>query len=393
MRYGWVLVAGLSVTELVSWGVLVYGFAAFVVPMTAELGWPPAACNAAYAVGIGVSGLVAVPVGRWLQHRGARWLMTAGSVLTVLVLLAWSQVTTLAAFFAVFAVAGLAMAATLYEPAFALTTAWFGADRHRAVLVITVVAGLAGTVAVPTAGALSGTVGWRTALVWFAVAVAVLAVPIHALVIRDRPVRHPATPAPKLTRVPSLRWLAVCLCSATAAKTGLVVILVAYLVQRGYPLGQATLTTAAVGVAQVLGRLLATVVRAHRAHLALFAGQAVACGLLLDTGSGPVTVLAVVLFGLGFGLPELLRGTLVVEYCGAQHYPRINGVLSAWVVTARAIGPLLAGFAATLGYPVALGGAAVLCLLSVVSLAMAHRRHGAAAATPSASNPSMSASE
>lgn len=89
--YGWVVVAGLGVTELVSWGVLVYAFSAFVVPMSAELGWSPAALNAAYAVGVAVSGLVAAPVGRWLSAHGARWLMTAGSGLTVVALLCWSR--------------------------------------------------------------------------------------------------------------------------------------------------------------------------------------------------------------------------------------------------------------------------------------------------------------
>ena len=35
--YGWLMVSGLGVTELVSWGVLVYAFSVLVVPMRAEL--------------------------------------------------------------------------------------------------------------------------------------------------------------------------------------------------------------------------------------------------------------------------------------------------------------------------------------------------------------------
>jgi hypothetical protein len=37
--YGWPMVTGLGVTELVSWGVLIYAFSVLVVPMRAELGW------------------------------------------------------------------------------------------------------------------------------------------------------------------------------------------------------------------------------------------------------------------------------------------------------------------------------------------------------------------
>jgi hypothetical protein len=36
--YGWLMVSGLGVTELVSWGVLVYAFSVLVVPMRNELG-------------------------------------------------------------------------------------------------------------------------------------------------------------------------------------------------------------------------------------------------------------------------------------------------------------------------------------------------------------------
>lgn len=53
--YGWLMVGGLGVTELVSWGVLIYAFSVLVVPMRAELGWSLAELNAAYATGIAPS--------------------------------------------------------------------------------------------------------------------------------------------------------------------------------------------------------------------------------------------------------------------------------------------------------------------------------------------------
>jgi hypothetical protein len=59
--YGWWMVAGLAVTELVSWGVLVYAFSVLVVPMRAELGWSTAQRGGAYATGLAVSGLLAAP--------------------------------------------------------------------------------------------------------------------------------------------------------------------------------------------------------------------------------------------------------------------------------------------------------------------------------------------
>lgn len=121
--YGWLMVSGLGVTELVSWGVLIYAFSVLVVPMRAELGWSMATLNAAYATGVVISGILAIPVGRVLQAHGARGVMTVGTVATVVMLVLWSAVDSVPMFFCVFAIGGLAMATTLYEPVFAVTAA------------------------------------------------------------------------------------------------------------------------------------------------------------------------------------------------------------------------------------------------------------------------------
>jgi MFS family permease len=88
-------------------------------------------------------------------------------------------------------------------------------------------------------------------------------------------------------------------------------------------------------------------------------------------------IVFVVLFGLGFGLEALVRGTLVADYYGPADYARINGVLGAFVVGARAVGPLLAGLAGAAfgGYELVFVAAAALCLASAATLVVAHRAH------------------
>src|SRR3712207_6962590 len=54
----------------------------FLVPMQHELGWSTAELTGAYSLGLVVSAVLAVPAGRWLDRRGPRLLMTAGSALT-----------------------------------------------------------------------------------------------------------------------------------------------------------------------------------------------------------------------------------------------------------------------------------------------------------------------
>ncbi|GAA5174220.1 MFS transporter [Pseudonocardia eucalypti] len=407
--YGWWMVAGLAVTELVSWGVLVYTFSVFVVPMHTELGWSTAQLNGAYATGVAVSGLVAVPVGRRLARHGARGVMTAGSLFGVAALLMWAQAHSLVSFYAAFVLAGLAMATTLYEPAFAVTATWFTRHRARAVLVLTIAGGLSSTVFVPLTGLLVGAYGWRTTLVLLAVALGLITVPLHAGLLRrwpadvgahpdgrsadTRPPAQPASTGPAITRRASFRWFTLGLVSHTTGKLAVTVILVAYLTDRGYQLSQATLAAGAVGGFQVLGRLACTALQprvpAQRTATLLFVAQALALPApLLSTGHTPAATVAivtlVVFFGLGYGLPDLLRGTVLVDYYGPCDYPHINGIIAIFLVAARAAGPLLAGLGVTVSgsHSATLIGASALIAIGAYALHRVDRAFTGPSPTP-----------
>ncbi|ANY09326.1 MFS transporter [Pseudonocardia sp. HH130630-07] len=392
------LTVALGASELVTWGVLVYAFSALAVPMGADLGWSPAVFSMVYTVGTLVSGASGVVVGRWMQRHSPHGVMLAGTLLACAVLVGWSLVDGVGWFLVVFAAAGVAMSATLYEPAFALTAAWFEEPaRARAVAVVTLFGGLAATVFVPLAGVLATHLGWRTALLALAAVVALTAVPLQLVLLRAG--RHPAraqprprilarTPdrAPAPVRTASFRWLALALGLSTAVKYGVVVILVAYLVARGYPLDTAAALAGGIGLLQVVGRFATAVtarwVSGTTLSAGLFALQGVALlGLAAAPGSGTardlVVVASIAAFGLGAGQGELLRGTLVVTLYGREDYPRVNGVLSVFVMTARALGPFVMGALAAAGggYTRALTVGAGLALGAAVTLPVAVRRH------------------
>jgi MFS family permease len=147
--YGWAIAMTLAVTETASWGVLYYAFAVFLVPMQEELGWSRPAVTGAYSLGLLVSGLAAPLVGRWLDRHGPRGLMTIGSIAGAALLLVWASVEDLLVFYLVWVGIGLAMAATLYEPAFAVLAKWFERGRARALLLVTLAGGLASTIFLP----------------------------------------------------------------------------------------------------------------------------------------------------------------------------------------------------------------------------------------------------
>src|ERR1700689_3277107 len=101
MKGGWALVIALAAAQLVSWGSIYYSFSPFVVPMEAELGWSRTALDGALSAGLLLSGVAAYPVGAWIDRGGGRAVMSIGSALAVVLLAAWSRVTSLGAFYAI----------------------------------------------------------------------------------------------------------------------------------------------------------------------------------------------------------------------------------------------------------------------------------------------------
>ena len=168
--------------------------------MQRELGFSAAELTGAFSLGLLVSGVAGIAVGRYLDRHGPRGLMTAGSVAGAALVLAWSQVEGLVAFYALWAALGLVMAAVLYEPAFTVLAKHFpvSAERRRAMTAMTLAGALASFIFLPLAQALIDARGWRDALVILALVLALVTVPLHALVLREAPERSRATSSPRL---------------------------------------------------------------------------------------------------------------------------------------------------------------------------------------------------
>lgn len=154
----------LAAAQFVSWGAIYYGFSLFVVPMESSMGWNRTATNAALSVGLLVSGLAAWPVGIWIDHGHGRQVMACGSVLATAMLVLWSQAHSLITLFIVWIGLGVAMAATLYDPAFVIVTRNYPDNFRKRITLITLVGGFSSTVFIPLTHSLVGSLGWCDAL-------------------------------------------------------------------------------------------------------------------------------------------------------------------------------------------------------------------------------------
>jgi MFS family permease len=367
--YGWVLVVMLGITQTITWGILYYGFTVFLPVLEADRGWSRGQQSGAFSIAMLLSGVCAAPVGRWLDDRGPRLLMTAGSVAATLLLLALSQVTTLLQFYVVWALIGVVMSAVLYEPAFAVVTAWFERQRIRALTAVTLMAGFASTIFMPIEAALIELQGWRAALVTLAVFLAITTILPHALLLRRRPedlglhldgdppsstsraapAKRPPVSVSAAIREPAFRWLAVAFSLSTVVNIAVGVHLVAYLQDRGFEPTVAAAATGLVGAMQVAGRIILSALGDRAQPLVtsaiVLAIQPISIVVLL-LAPGVVGVFAfIVLFGTMKGALTLIRPSLVVELYGRARFATMAGALAAFVIGATALAPISAGVA------------------------------------------------
>ena len=409
--YGWWMVGTLAVTEMLSWGTLFYAFAVLLVPMQDDLGWSRPFLSAGIGWAVLLSGLVAPVVGRVLDRHGARWPMTAGSMLGVVALLTWSGAHHRATYLLAFTLLGIALSLALYEPAFALVAMWFRDGLQRALLLITVGGGMASVVFLPTTSALESQFGWRGALVTLAALYGTLTILPHALILRGRPAptsvqpaalprpdpaRRPVTtPVPDVSthdalRDPAFWWLSAAFMLSMVATGAVTVHLVALLRDRGYDAGTAAAFAGMVGLTAVAGRVLITFLTRYVppgvAPVLVLGIQALSLVALMASQNLPGLIIFVALFGASTGALTIVRAAIVAEYFGRQSYGSIAGVLALSTTVARAGGPVLAGVAYGLsgGYAAPFWFIAVLVALAAGLMVVADRRHTAALAPATA---------
>jgi MFS family permease len=372
--------------------------------MEQELCWSRGDMSGAFSLGLLLAGLAAIPAGRWLDRHGPRLLMTLGSCVGSLLVLAWAAVRDLTQFYLLWAGIGLTMAALLYDPAFATATAWFERQRLRAITAITLVAGLASTIFIPLAGWLVTSFGWRQALVILAGILALGTITPHALLLRRRPEdlglapdgdpplpvgevlsRREGGPAAEALPSPlaraqrradnapvarsseerpqregsvsmgealrhvSFRWLVAAFWLATLANIAVGVHLVPYLQDRGYDPGFAAATAGLIGAMQVVARLVLGPLgdrTSPRVLAALvLAVQPIALLVLLLARATPGVFAFVVLFGAARGATTLVRPVLVAALYGRAQFASIAGVLQMAVSLAQALAPVSVGAA------------------------------------------------
>jgi Major Facilitator Superfamily len=351
MRYPhlWRTVCALGIAQIISWGTLFYTIAVLGGAMRRELGVSNIFLFGSFTAGLLLSGLVSPFVGRRIDRGGGRAVLAAGSVLGALATTTLAGAQGPLTMLAGWLLAGIAMAACLYDPAFATLHAISGSSYRRAVTALTLFGGFASTVFWPLSQYLLETIGWREAFAVYAGLHLFACLPLHLVFVpRTAPAASETAPATRAAGAggnAAFAWLATALALAAFLASAIAAHLIDLLTATGLSARDAVLVGSLIGPMQVAGRIMEFTVGRNMRALAVgtlaFVLMVAALALFTQVRGLWIVALAfAIVYGWSNGVMTIVRGTVPAELFGQRGYGALLGRLAQPQFILKAIAPV-----------------------------------------------------
>jgi MFS family permease len=378
--YGWWVVFACAVGLF--WGppVIVFCFPVFLKPLMNDFHVGRAAVSFGLTLHL-VTIAVSAPFVGWILDRyGSRKVILLGtSMFGCILLLNRLFSANLFHFYFFYIILGLVGNGVGPLPYGRVVSLWFDTSRGSAIGFMMVGIG-SGAMFMPSAAQqLIARFGWHLAFEVLGSAVLLIAVPVVAALLKERPQDLGLLPdgaqaksvVSRSETLPGLStpeawstgtfWLMVCTFFLVSASVqGCAIHLAAMLSDRGVSAQTAALGSSLVGAAVLLGRVgtgyLLDRFFAPRVATVLFGGAGVGIGLLWMSNTSAILFVGAAFVGLGLGAELDLIAYLVSRYFGLRAFGKIYSSVFAAFALAGALGPLVmgAGFDATGSYRVPL---------------------------------------
>src|SRR5262249_45388648 len=277
--------------------------------------------------------------------RGGRSVIAASSLFYALGLAGIGLAPSLPVYLAAWAILGHGMGTGLYDR-------MYGHGARGPITNLTLFGGFASTLCWPLSAQLIESFGWRGACFVYAAVHLCVSLPLQVAVVR-----RPAAPAAAVARddaraagtepppiAPETRILVLLgLVQSIAAAIGSIVVvhLLIFLQARGVDFAAAVALGTLFGPAQVGARVVERIFgsRYHPIWTLVAAGVLMAGGLALLQLRSSLLVLVVLIYGAGYGLTWIARGTLPLALFGPARFPRLMGKLAFPSLIVQALAP------------------------------------------------------
>ncbi|MCW5691255.1 MAG: MFS transporter [Pseudolabrys sp.] len=345
------VVSALGVVQILAWGTSFYIPAVFAVPIVADTGWSLGVVVSGASVGLLVAGLISPQVGRLIDRHGARPVLAASSLLFAAGLAALGTAPNAVFYLLGWVVLGLGMGTGTYDAVFAALGQRYGHEARGPITNLTLFGGFASTICWPLSAFMIEHTGWRVACLIYAALHLVVALPLQMAVTARRPsAPHAgdASPGVPIRSDPPMRnerlmFALVATVLSFAAGIGSVVIVhfMIFLQAKGVAEAAAVGYGTLFGPAQVAARVIERLFGSgyHPVWTMIACCVLMALSLSLLAGGFPFLVLTILIYGAGYGISWVGRGTLPLALFGPVRFPRLMGKIAFPSLIVQALAP------------------------------------------------------
>lgn len=375
----------LGVTQILAWGILFYPPVLMMPLIAADRGWSLSFAMAGFSLALLVAGSTAPTIGGWIDRYGGHVVMAVGSLIGACAVALLAFAANPVAYLAVWVILGVAIAANLYDPAFATLGRIFGVGARKPITYLTLAGGFASTASWPATQVMLTYTDWRGTYLVFASVLALVAAPLHYFALprtKAAPLIANDNPAARLPSYLPASGLVFFLVAAAFAAyafipSGLAAHLIAMFKRAGIDPATAVMIGALFGPSQVAARVCELTFggRAHPLNLARFSVALLLVGFALLAIFGFTLWAAIVfavMYGAGNGLLTIARGAVPLALFGATGYGRVLGRIAKPFQLMQAVAPLALAFVversgdpAALAVTAAFGVVSLICLLAI----------------------------
>ena len=345
------VITALGVAQILAWGTSFYFPAVFAEPIVAETGWPLGFVVAGTSLGLLIAGLVSPQVGRFIGRHGGRPMLMASSLFYAAGLAGVGLSPALPVYLCAWVLIGAGMGTGLYDAVFAALGRLYGSEARGPITNLTLFGGFASTICWPLSAFMIDHIGWRAACMVYAALHLLVAMPLQMAVI-GRDAAATSTGASMGTgtgageeRIPrelTVFFLLAAILSVAAGIGSIVIVhMMIFLQARGLDFATAVGLGTLFGPAQVGARFVERLFgsRYHPIWTMIASCGLMAAGLLMLSAALPMLILIIVIYGAGYGISWIGRGTLPLALFGPARFPQLMGKLAFPSLIIQALAP------------------------------------------------------
>jgi MFS family permease len=343
------VIAALGVAQIFAWGTSFYFPAVFAAPIVRETGWPLEWVVGGTSLGLLIAGLISPKVGAVVDVRGGRPVLLASSLSFAAGLIAVGLAPSLVIYLFGWLLIGLGMGTGLYDAVFAALGRMYGREARGAIASLNSVRRICQHRMLAAQRLHDRAHCWRSACFAYAAAHVFVMLPLQMFATREHKAAPAGAAAAQALREPAripregtiVLLLATVLSLAAGIGSIVVVHLLIFLQARGLDSTSAVALGTLFGPAQV-GARVGERLFGHRYHpfwTMLVACTLMAVGLVLLAFEAPLVAFTILLYGGGYGVTWIGRGTLPLALFGPARFPRLMGRLAFPSLIVQALAP------------------------------------------------------